>query len=189
MKLNLGCGKQRLDGWINIDRDPAVADLFCDLDAPGLHLPYPCGSVEQFFMSHVLEHLRYPLPCMKELWRVAKPGATLEIRTPHGASDDAWEDQTHVRPYFPNSFLAFGQPYYWRSGEVGYRGDWKVAEIQLLVDPQWVESPGDNLKYLPIIRNWCIEMRALLSAVKPARSRSRELMEEVRCLLVPCNAE
>jgi hypothetical protein len=189
MKLNLGCGKQRLDGWINIDRDPTVADFCCDLDWAGLRLPYADNSVEQFFLSHVLEHLNYPLFCMQELWRLASPNATLEIRTPHGASDDAWEDQTHVRPYFPKSFLAFGQPYYWRSGEVGYHGDWKIAEIQLLVDPQLVESPGENLKSLLMIRNWCIEMRALLSAVKPARPQSRELMEEVHCLLLPCHVE
>jgi hypothetical protein len=41
---------------------------------------------------------------MQELWRVAKPDAILGIRCPHGASDDADEDPTHVRRMFPRSF-------------------------------------------------------------------------------------
>jgi hypothetical protein len=41
---------------------------------------------------------------MQELHRIAKPNGKLVIRCPHGASDDAWEDPTHVRAFFARSF-------------------------------------------------------------------------------------
>src|SRR5262245_8385571 len=102
MKLHLGCGRNALPGWINVDRAelPSV-DVVADLDAcRTVPLPWPDGSVEECALLHVIEHLRDPLPLMQELHRVAAPGALLTIRTPHGGSDDAWEDQTHVRAYF-----------------------------------------------------------------------------------------
>ena len=64
LKLNLGCGRTILDGWINVD---AVAlpgvDVVADLDrcrtAP---LPFDDASAGEFLLSHVLEHLSDPLP-------------------------------------------------------------------------------------------------------------------------------
>lgn len=65
---------------------------------------------------------------MQELHRIAKPGAKANFRLPNGASDDAFEDPTHVKQYFLQSFGYFSQPYYWRS-DYGYRGDWKADKI------------------------------------------------------------
>jgi SAM-dependent methyltransferase len=67
---------------------------------------------------------------MQELHRIAKPNGKLVIRCPHGASDDAWEDPTHVRAFFARSFGYFSQPFYWLA-DYGYRGDWQPAKIVL----------------------------------------------------------
>jgi hypothetical protein len=132
-------------------------------------------------MSHVIEHITNVLPMMEELYRVAKPDAELVIRCPYGSSDDADEDPTHVRRMFHGSFLAFSQPYYWRA-DYGYRGDWVVGDIQLLVPHELHKGAGAKAMFDRIQhrRNQVVEMVAVLRAVKPQRSQERSLM-------TPCN--
>ena len=95
---------------------------------------------------------------------------------PHGASDDAWEDPTHVRAYFPGSFGYFSQPYYWRA-DYGYRGDWKVEKIRLNVDRQLCAGLDPQQAFLKSQqeRNIVREIYCELSAVKPLREPRREL--------------
>lgn len=172
MKLNVGSGRHRLDGYVNVDRAalPGV-DLVAELDDPDkVTLPYPDDHVDGFLLSHVIEHIRYPLPLMQELWRVATPGAVAEVRCPYGSSDDAWEDPTHVRPMFLNSFGYFGQGAYGRA-DYGYRGDWNVDSVTLRVagDRYRGVAVEDIAADVMAYRNVVVEMRVLLSAVKPAR--------------------
>ena len=78
-KLNIGCGRDIREGWVNIDGAalPGI-DFTVDLDACAeTPLPLPADHFEELEMIHVLEHLRDPLPLMQELWRVAAPSARL----------------------------------------------------------------------------------------------------------------
>ncbi|MEO1231820.1 MAG: methyltransferase domain-containing protein, partial [Myxococcota bacterium] len=89
-----------------------VADLESCSEQP---LPLNDDAVDVVLASHVLEHIAQPLPLMEELWRIAKPGAWARFRTPYGSSDAAFEDPTHVRQYFLQSYSYFAQPTYWRA--------------------------------------------------------------------------
>lgn len=188
LRLNLGCGRSPLSGWINVDAvDLPGVDLVADLDRMSTQkLPYPDDSVEAFALSHVLEHLHDPLSLMQELHRVARPGATATVRTPHGASDDAHEDPTHVRPYFPGSFGYFSQPYYWRA-DYGYRGDWQPERVTLLVSRSDLERDGIDGLWARIQRerNLVHEMVAELVAIKPAREPVRALQRVPLVILQP----
>ncbi len=188
LRLNLGCGRSPLAGWVNVDAvDLPGVDLVVDLDRVAeTRLPYPDGAVDAFALFHVLEHLRDPLALMQELHRVARPGATAVVRTPHGASDDAHEDPTHVRAYFPGSFGYFSQPYYWRA-DYGYRGDWQPERITLLVSASDLEREGvDGLwKRIQRERNLVQEMVAELVAVKPVREPTRALQRAPLVVLQP----
>lgn len=192
MRINLGCGRTPLPGWVNVDRvaldgTDVVADLDRIREVP---LPFGDGSVEEILLSHVMEHLQDPLSLMEELYRVASPGCTCQVRVPYGGSDDAWEDPTHRRPYFLGSFGYFSQPYYWRA-DYGYRADWVVQAITLMVprawfqkhrvagstNPNWFQiQPGDPA-WIEIHRdrNIVTEMLTTLQVVKPAREPKREL--------------
>ena len=177
-RLNVGCGRNSIDGWINLDcvALPGV-NLVCDLENLGREpIALPDDSVSQFLLSHVVEHIRDILPVMQELWRVAEPGATAEIRVPHGGNDDAWEDPTHVRPHFPGSFGYFSQPYYWRA-DYGYRGDWQPERIRLVVDrARFAEvSPQEIFERSRQERNVVTEMICWMRAVKPIREPRQEL--------------
>jgi radical SAM protein with 4Fe4S-binding SPASM domain len=180
IKLHLGCGRTILPGWTNLDSCPLPGvDLVVDLEGcePG-RIPLPDSSVKEFLASHVLEHIRAPLPLMQELYRVAKPGAKLVVRVPYGSSDVAWEDPTHVRPYFLDSFGYFGQPYYWRA-DYGYRGDWRVELLELVLPdtPLRNATVPDIAQAVRTQRNVVDEMVAKLCAVKPARPPSRDLQQ------------
>jgi SAM-dependent methyltransferase len=177
VRLNLGCGRDIREGWVNIDAysGPGV-DLAIDLDAAPV-LPYDDGTVDEFEASHVVEHLYRPLPLMAELWRVAKPGARLRVRVPYGSSDDADEDPTHVRRMFLNSWGYFSQPMYWRA-DYGYRADWKPVRVTLLIRPEFADATDEEITALVrFSRNVVREMVADLIAVKPAREPRRELQE------------
>ena len=178
MRFNIGCGRNIMDGWVNVDKYfHSGLDYATNLDADRVKLDYPDNCADEFLLSHVIEHINKPLPLMQELHRLAKPGALATIRTPYGASDDAWEDPTHVRPYFPHSFGYFSQPYYWRA-DYGFRGDWRVKQVTLIVESQ-VE-----MAMIRMARNVVKEMIATLEAVKPIREPRRELQEPMSVQLV-----
>ena len=177
-RLNVGCGRNIKSGWINLD---AVAlpgvDIVTDLErCREQPLPIPSDSIDEFLLSHVIEHIRDPLAMMQELHRVARPGAIAVVRVPHGASDDAWEDPTHVRAYFVGSFGYFSQPFYWRA-DYGYRGDWLTTKVTLVVDRAAHEGfePREIYKRTFTSRNLVTEIIAELQAVKPVRKARREL--------------
>jgi SAM-dependent methyltransferase len=172
-KLNLGCGRKPLQGWVNLDAVPldgveVVADLD---DCRRRPLPFPDDSFDEFLAAHVIEHLREPLAFMQELHRIAAPGAKALFRLPYGSSDDAFEDPTHVRQYFLGSFHYFAQTTYWRA-DYGYRGDWDADRIVLLMPAARYagKSADELLREVSTARNCVTEMHAHLRAVKPVRA-------------------
>ncbi len=175
--LHLGCGNENIPGWVNIDVAGRLLDARFDLDScRAASLPLEADSVDGFYMSHVFEHVRDTLSLMQELHRVAKDGARMQVRLPHGASNDAWEDPTHARPYFESSFVYFSQPAYSRA-DYGYHGDWQVDRITLVVDPETAGlDPGQAMNRIQRQRNVVREMIVDLVAVKPARPRLYSLL-------------
>jgi SAM-dependent methyltransferase len=175
MKVNLGCGRNPRAGWINVDRvDLPGVDVIADLDhCTETPLPFDDGSVDEILGVDLIEHITNPLPLMQELWRIAKPGAACTFVLPYGTSDDAWEDPTHVRPYFVGSWGYFGQPFYWRA-DYGYRGDWETTAILLAVDQEL--DPEEQMARVQMLRNAVSRQEVRLTARKPARPCDRALI-------------
>lgn len=174
MKLNVGAGRTAFQwaSWTNLDIEagPGI-DIVGDIQNPATLAGH--GPFDEFRLSHLIEHLERPLDAMANLWDAAEPGATMTIIAPHGATDEAWEDQTHLRAYFPKSFLAFGQPYY-HLADYGYRADWQVTRCVVEVRPTFRPAEGDGPESLGFalahFRNICRNMIVTMEAVKPARA-------------------
>lgn len=80
-RLNLGCGKYLIHGWINADLY-RHADVVFDIRA---RWPIPDGQVIGVRLEHVLEHVAYPdeaLHVIAECYRVLTPGGTVRIGVP-----------------------------------------------------------------------------------------------------------
>jgi SAM-dependent methyltransferase len=96
--LDVGCGSAKTPGAIGLDISPSTdADIVHDLDA----FPYPIASdrFDQILLQDVIEHVAEPIRVFEELHRVARPGARIQLRTPHFSSVLAYGDPTH-RHYF-----------------------------------------------------------------------------------------
>ncbi|MCX5855202.1 MAG: methyltransferase domain-containing protein, partial [Deltaproteobacteria bacterium] len=79
--LHLGCGQQRLKGFLNIDMIPSPAvDLLCD----SRRLPLAAGTVSRIETYHMIEHLpRHDfLEALFEWNRVLEEGGALIIECP-----------------------------------------------------------------------------------------------------------
>ena len=102
VKLNLGCGDDIRDGYINIDKY-VKADKQLELNK----IPYPFknNSVDEILALNILEHLNNPYDILMEWHRICKPGATISIMTPHFSSGNAWADIQHTRPYSISAFF------------------------------------------------------------------------------------
>jgi SAM-dependent methyltransferase len=109
--LDLGCGLRKTRGAYGVDARPLPGvDLVHDLDRPPYPLPDDCA--DEIVLSHVLEHFSDPLPLMEEVWRLARPGGRILVRTPHYSGRYAWNDPTHRRAFTSESFHYFGENTY-----------------------------------------------------------------------------
>lgn len=114
LRLNLGCGQTKLDGWTGIDISPnSGADIIHDLTV--VPWPFDSESVTEVQAAHFLEHLTgaQRMDFMNELWRILKPEGTATIVTPYGGSYRAFQDPTHQwPPIVEASYLYFNRK--WR---------------------------------------------------------------------------
>lgn len=95
-KFPLSRGRYILKGWTNLDIMPMKGvDMIADLNQCPL-LPLGDNSIDEFFASHVLEHIQTPLDTLEELHRIAKPNAKIICHVSYGLSDDAFEEILHI---------------------------------------------------------------------------------------------
>jgi len=83
MKLNLGCGSEKIPGYINIDVEKKCKpDLVHDfIKKP---LPYKSGSVSEVLLFHTIEHIqrRYHRIILAQIWIILKPKGFFLISFP-----------------------------------------------------------------------------------------------------------
>lgn len=125
LKLNLGCGEDKKDGYINLDWNPLTnPDVAHDLNI--LPYPFPDNHFDLIEAFHVLEHLDKPFLIMKELHRLLKPGGTLLIKVPHFSRGFTHAEHSHG---FDVTFPLYFNKKYTPSGYLGV--DYELKEMKL----------------------------------------------------------
>lgn len=80
VRLNLGSGDSKLEGFISVDLYDETADVRADI----CELPFGDNSVDEIVAYQVIEHLEYnkSQQMFDEMYRVLKPGGTAIVETP-----------------------------------------------------------------------------------------------------------
>lgn len=85
IKLNLGCGDDYMEGWINVD---AFNKNRVDADFDITDIPYNDNTVDEIKAFHIIEHFPWTQANrnIREWHRVLKPGGRLWLETPDFAA-------------------------------------------------------------------------------------------------------
>ena len=106
-RLNLGCGTDYREGYINVDKGSCRCDVKHDIEIP----PYPFedNSVDEVLIKHVLEHIdpKNFYVMMKEIYRICKNNAAIHIESPMAGSNNYFTDPTHKMPVTDRTFDYF----------------------------------------------------------------------------------
>ena len=148
-RLNLGCGFDKREGWVNADNFPECSpELLFNIEST----PWPIqdNEYDYILMKHVLEHVGATFEgfaaVMRELYRVLTPGGIVEIHVPDYRHNTYWSDPTHVRAFTGLTFkmMSKRQNDEWISRKANYtmlaylmQVDFEVAEALQVYEPAW----------------------------------------------------
>jgi len=141
-KLNLGCGENRQEGYIGVDKfKTPVVDVEWDLE----QYPYPFadGTIDEIFTSHYIEHHHDIRKFMNECWRILKSRGKMIIVAPYWSSVRATQDPTHVNFISESTFIYYNKA--WREAnrldhylEIKADFEFPFTAIEYVIDPLWL---------------------------------------------------
>jgi ubiquinone/menaquinone biosynthesis C-methylase UbiE len=184
MKIILGAGDEKIDGFVTCDYDPLCNPDYC-FDLEKDTFPFEDNSVESVVANHVLEHLGEGyFHCLKEIYRVCKHGAIVHITVPHHRHDYFYNDPTHRRPITLDGLRLFSKKYNDACKEQGaaasrlayyFKVDFEVLDFYYNpADGYREEFEGKPLKetekYLSEHNNIISELQVRLNVVKEYES-------------------
>lgn len=142
LRLHLGSGTNRLEGWINVDILGMRPDLLWDLRGG---IPFPRSCAQEVFLEHVLEHfeLTHVLGILRECRRVLAPGGLIRVGVPDfGKYLDSYSgDRAFIkseRPGRPTPLLALAEVALFH----GHRSVWDAETLTLAL----VEAGFDDVR-------------------------------------------
>jgi predicted SAM-dependent methyltransferase len=106
-KLNLGCGKDYREGYVNLDFNKEVkADIYADISK---RLPFKDNTFDYILASHIIEHVPREkfYKFIEEIYRICKPGAIIDVFVPHFTSTVALKVNYHYSYFGIDSFKTF----------------------------------------------------------------------------------
>lgn len=117
LKLNIGCGENKVKGFLNIDREKKVKpDLLFDVTKKAL--PFKTGVITQINCIHNLEHIEFKKweSVLGEFYRVLKMGGLLVLAYPefeicskfflenYRGQKDFWRNTLYGRQLYPGDY-------------------------------------------------------------------------------------
>lgn len=117
VKLNLGCGANKIPGYVNIDVEKSCKpDLIVDFIND--RLPFKAGSVDEIVIFHTIEHIgkHFHSRIFNEAFRVLKSNGKLYVSYPEfwkcaqlwhknwKGMRDFWEKTIYGRQLYPSDF-------------------------------------------------------------------------------------
>lgn len=118
MKLNLGCGRDVREGWVNVDLHSSNPNVM-KVDLSKLPLPFETESVDEIRLQQVLEHLSCePLDFMVECHRILKKGGKMMVGLPPFSFT-----VQHLRGYHSINYMDLILRDWGNPSEIGYKNE------------------------------------------------------------------
>jgi len=114
VRLNLGCGKDQLPGWVNVDACPILPGTYEVWDLDEHPWPFEDNSASEIRGIDIYEHVHDPVGFMAECHRILEPGGLLRLQTAYWTLRDGYTDPTHKRVSTEDSFD------FWIEGTIYY---------------------------------------------------------------------
>jgi len=172
--IELGCGSQKKEGRIGIDRvDLPNVDIVADIE-DGLSF-LPDRSVDKIHCRSVFEHIENFENLMREIVRVLKNDGTAHIFVPHFSNPYYYSDYTHKR------FFGLYTFYYFVDGKRQLKR--KVpdfyTDIRIMILSQRLifRSSFKAINLIKRLFGWFVNLHTLL----------QEYYEENLCYMFPCH--
>lgn len=155
MRLDLGCGSRRRFGYIGMDKwRSGTVDIVCDLEQG---FPIESDSVDGIYCHHFLEHVSNLPFLMKEIFRVCRPGALVEVTVPYYASVGAFKDPTHVNFFTEETFRYFSKDH-WYGSDYGFDVHFQMKKIRYLYMPPFHKVSLVLPFVMPLLRRHLINV-------------------------------
>lgn len=180
MKLNIGGGDKRYEGFLNIDYDSHCnPDFLFNIEKDPW--PFEDNSVDAIIAHHILEHLGEGyFHVMKEMYRVCKPNTLIDIVVPHHRHNHFHDDPTHRRPITVGGMWLFSKKYNdsckkdnCAASRLGYYFDvdFEVVDTLEVPDPDYIKIFEGKLKteverYMHEHCNTIMEVHIKLAVIK-----------------------
>lgn len=118
IKLNIGSGRIRYTGFINIDcvqiidgNGEKTVDIVMNIEKE--KLPYADNSVSEIIVNNVLEHIENLKFVLNECWRVLKITCPISGCVSVAGTSVDFRDPTHKRHFIKDTFLYFSGQANW----------------------------------------------------------------------------
>jgi predicted SAM-dependent methyltransferase len=156
MKLNLGCGKDLKEGYVNIDIVDYGGNVIHDLNS----FPYPFeeNTFDEIYASHILEHLNNFHNAVSELYRIARPGAIIIVYAPFFLNTKFFGEPDHKIPFsirtFDNyEFISNRKLKFYEKWKLNHRTNYKGKAQFEIIEKKFITSHFAVLKWLDIFVN------------------------------------
>jgi predicted SAM-dependent methyltransferase len=155
-KLNLGCGNNLKEGYINIDVIDYGGNIIHDLNS----FPYPFedDSFDEIYCSHILEHLENFHKSINELYRISKPNGIIKVFAPFFLNTKYFGDPDHKIPFgirtFDNyEYIKNKKLKFYEKWKLNHRTNYKsMAQFDIL-EKKFNVSNYPILKWLNVLVN------------------------------------
>ena len=197
MKLNLGCGKNYTDDWVNVDfYDDSRCDVVHDLEV--FPWPWENDSVSEIKIIHTLEHLgadwKIYIKILQEMYRICEDDAEIMVAVPSPWHWNFTSDPSHVRPVTPDGLNLFSKEPCQKCIDEGmsetpfamiYNVDLRPHDVVWKFDLPWQDkldkgevqqSQMEELHFM--YRNVVTEFQILLAVVKSEETDKKHRYEQ-----------
>ena len=156
MKLNIGCGKDLKEGYVNLDVVDYGGNQIHDLNK--FHYPVEENTFDEIYASHILEHLDNFHNTVSELYRIAKPDGIIIVYAPFFLNTKYFGEPDHKIPFsirtFDNyEFIGNRELKFYEKWKLDHRTNYEGKAQFEIIEKKFITSNFSALSWMDYIVN------------------------------------